>query len=204
MSVKLKNISAKKNYASTTLHEYAENSSVHGVSYIFSPSETIVEKLIWCFVVLASLVLAGWFSQKSFTDWQDNQIITTLKNAAKQVSELDFPAVTICAGGLNMNAVENALIKDFEDWSFGKKLEQIDDIKDLIEIYLKEKYNIDSENNIFDILKAMSSPNAEESSGNDAILQNIIVCDEKTRGKRNVIDGGMMKLIMKHILSNIL
>ena len=50
----------------------------------------------------------------------------------------------------------------------------------------------------------MSSPNAEESSGNDAILQNIIVCDEKNRGKRNVIDGGMMKLIMKHILSNIL
>ena len=40
----------------------------------------------------------------------------TEQDAAKPASELAFPSVTVCSPGLNMEAVEEALYKDFEEW----------------------------------------------------------------------------------------
>ena len=39
-----------------------------------------------------------------------------MQDAAKPVSELPFPSVTICSPGLNMKAVEEALLEDFDLW----------------------------------------------------------------------------------------
>ena len=44
------------------------------------------------------------------------QVVTTLKNTAKPVTEVPFPAVTICSSGLNMDAVKKALMVDFAAW----------------------------------------------------------------------------------------
>ena len=33
------------------------------------------------------------------------QVITTLKDIAKPISQLSFPAITVCGSGLNMNLV---------------------------------------------------------------------------------------------------
>ena len=39
--------------------------------------------------------------------------IVFFKDATKPVKELPFPSVTICSPGLNMEAVEEALLEDF-------------------------------------------------------------------------------------------
>ena len=43
-----------------------------------------------------------------------------MQDAAKPVSELDFPSVTICSSGLNMEAVRRALFNDFANWKIDK------------------------------------------------------------------------------------
>ena len=39
-----------------------------------------------------------------------------MKNTAKPVTDLAFPAVTICASGLHMNNVERKLGENFAKW----------------------------------------------------------------------------------------
>ena len=43
-------------------------------------------------------------------------MVTILKDTAKLVTEVPFPALTICSSGLHMSYVEKKLMKDFDDW----------------------------------------------------------------------------------------
>ena len=43
-------------------------------------------------------------------------MVTTLKNTAKIVTDIPFPALTVCSSGLHMNNVEKKLIQDFGNW----------------------------------------------------------------------------------------
>ena len=43
-------------------------------------------------------------------------MVTILKNTTKLVTDVPFPALTLCSSGLHMNNVEKKLIEDFENW----------------------------------------------------------------------------------------
>ena len=55
------------------------------------------------------------------------------------VSEMDFPAITICAQGLDMTAVQNAMKKDFQIWMKSQK-NLSTTISTNMDTYLNEKY----------------------------------------------------------------
>ena len=95
----------------TTADDYAEGATVHGVGYIFNELLPDVDRVIWALSVMFFFILAVFFTTNVYTDWQDNLVITTLKNTAKDVTELPFPAVTICSEGLNMETVSKALAR---------------------------------------------------------------------------------------------
>ena len=44
------------------------------------------------------------------------QVVTILKDTTKHVTEVAFPALTICGSGVHMSHVEKKLAKDFKDW----------------------------------------------------------------------------------------
>ena len=44
------------------------------------------------------------------------KVVTILKDTAKPITEVPFPALTICASGLHMNDVEKKVTKDFNEW----------------------------------------------------------------------------------------
>ena len=46
----------------------------------------------------------------------DEQVVTTLKNTAKPVTEVQFPAVTICGSGFHMSNVEKKINLNFQKW----------------------------------------------------------------------------------------
>ena len=48
-------------------------------------------------------------------------MVTILKNTTKLVSDIPFPAVTICGSGVHMNNVEKKLIQDFKNWRAQEK-----------------------------------------------------------------------------------
>ena len=37
--------------------------------------------------------------KKAYNDWQDNPVLTTVSTTAMPISEIEFPAITICGQG---------------------------------------------------------------------------------------------------------
>lgn len=177
-----------------TADEYAECATVHGVGYIFNELLPTIDRVIWGVSVGFFFVLAVLFTTNAYADWQDNMVITTLKNTAKDVTELVFPAVTVCSEGLNMDAVSKALARDFSEWSdkearstealhsdianpFIRLKRQVGGSADAAS-YMQEKFGIsrDSDFSIFDVINAMSSSNVEKSTASDGVRKNQLAC----------------------------
>ena len=168
----------KSSVVSLTATEYAEGATVHGVSYIFNRSLPSIDRVVWTIFELIFLLLAAYFTLTLYTDWQANNVLTTLKTTAKEVTELEFPAVTICSTGLNMDAVYEALEKDFVEWqsssgSGRKKRESSARAR-----YMKEKFSIpeDAPYSITDMVIAMASSNVEKSVRSNGVRNNQLVC----------------------------
>ena len=184
---------SKRSVLHSTADEYAEGATVHGVGYIFDELLPTIDRVIWGVSVGFFFVLAVMFTTNAYTDWQDNMVITTLKNTAKDVTELVFPAVTVCSEGLNMDAVSRALARDFSQWSeqaARSKALQSDLENPFIRLkrqvggptdasyYMQEKFGIspNSEFSIFDVINAMSSSNVEKSTASDGVRRNQLAC----------------------------
>ena len=157
-------------------------------------------------LLVARLSLSIYLSVVNYSNWQENLTITTLKviqkylyldkisniqDAAKPVSELPFPSVTICSPGLNMEAVKEALLDDFNNWlNVEGKAEG--NYEDLMDEFMEEKYATKvAEGNIFDQIKEMNSP-PKECKGCSSTLQNLAACrqgngqtDNRARKKRS-------------------
>ena len=121
-----------------------------------------------------------------FKHWQ--YLTITHQNVAKPSTELAFPSVTICAPGLNMEAVKEAIFNDFSKWkeeedkAEGKPQEDIDE-------FMESKFGMKvGEGNIFDTIQAMTLPpvEKEENSDHSAILENLVKCggDHSSMSKR--------------------
>ena len=105
------------------------------------------------------------------------QVITTLKDIAKPISQLSFPAITVCGSGFNLNLVLEAFGSRFRKW---KKVEIDNDPEsnrtydEWLEVYLKDKFQIESKSeNFFDILDTMLSPNENSLATSLGILLNL-------------------------------
>ena len=74
-----------------------------GIQYLLKNSH--FTRVIWSILVILALMSAAIFATNIFTDWKGERTITSLKTISKPVTELDFPSVTICKDGQNMQAV---------------------------------------------------------------------------------------------------
>ena len=68
------NTSTKKAFSQTT-EEYASRSSIHGISYIFDKELSIVDRLLWLFMVLAFLGVAAALTWNFWSQWRNEQVI---------------------------------------------------------------------------------------------------------------------------------
>ena len=108
------------------------------------------------------------------------------------MTDLAFPSVTICSPGLNMEAVKEAILDDFDKWlneTGGNYKEQLDD-------FMEEKYARKvGDENIFEQIKALNSPPSANSQckGCSAGLQTLAACSENngdTSGSRRKRSSG--------------
>lgn len=79
----------------TSLEEFAQNSTLHGIRYIVDRSLCNTEKCFWFLVVLASIVICGFLIHNVWVKWQ-NSIIVTLNEELVPVESVYYPSVTIC------------------------------------------------------------------------------------------------------------
>ena len=106
----------KKCSVTKNAEDYASRATVHGIGYVFDKDVALLDRALWLIIVFGALCLAMWMINTSFTSWQENQVITTLKTTTKPITDLDFPAVTICAAGQHMDNVEEVLFDNFNQW----------------------------------------------------------------------------------------
>ena len=114
-----------------------------------------------------------------------------MQDAAKPVAELPFPSVTICSPGLNMKAVEEALLDDFDLWLKENGKNDKGSLENRLDKFMEEKYATTAEN-ILETIKAMNSPppSSEEETSNtaSAVLHNLVACEanggESDKGSR--------------------
>ena len=89
-------------YFYEALKEYADSTTIHGISYIFKNGISILERLIWIAAVVTGIFFAIYLSTFSYVDWQNSPVTTTVLTTAKPIRNIAFPAITICAQVTNI------------------------------------------------------------------------------------------------------
>ena len=112
--------------------------------------------------------------------------MTTLKETAKPVTDLPYPAVTICSSGFHMSNVEKKIAENFAKWrSQNNRIGDTEEaIEDDIEEYMLTTFQIKSAEattgtkpaNIIDILDTMIAPKVESSVAANSVRENIFAC----------------------------
>ena len=159
--------------------DFANRSTIHGLGYIFDGHSRFLDRGLWLAIVIGSMSFAILMIISSYTTWQADQVITTLKTTTKSVKDLHFPSVTICADGLHMDLVEKVLYNDFIKW---KPTNSNDSLEDELSMFMLEMFLIqDNGTNILDILNTMVSP---ETSVANAVRKNQMACAKNKKRKR--------------------
>ena len=124
-------------------------------------------------------------------------MVTTLKQTAKPVTDLSFPAVTICASGLHMDNVERKVGENFAKWR--EENNKKDNNKEALEKDIKEymhtvfhiKRNVikSASVSILDILDTMIAPNVEASVAVNAVRENVFACKKTNKQMEPGADG---------------
>ncbi len=80
------------------LKAYCEQTSLHGWYYIAKDKKF---KIVWASIVLASVAVASLFIYKASEEFTKSTVVTTIQSTTVPLSEVYFPAVTVC----NINQV---------------------------------------------------------------------------------------------------
>ena len=112
-------------------------------------------------------------------------MVTILKNTTKLVTDVAFPALTICGSGVHMSRVEKKLVQDFKGWQAqivgtGKINESI---KKNLEEFMEARFQIKPSQTggehrltILEILDMMIAPDVDASVATNSVRENALAC----------------------------
>ena len=108
-----------------------------------------------------------------------------MKQTAKPVTDLPFPAVTICASGLHMDNVEKKVAENFAMWreANNRNENQKEAVEKDIKEYMRSAFQIKDDAtpvNILDILDTMVAPNVDSSLSANGVRENVFACKERS------------------------
>ena len=63
-----------------TVEEYANHTTIHGISYIFDKELSLAGRLLWALIVLGFCALACALTLDTWTQWQENQVHILIMN----------------------------------------------------------------------------------------------------------------------------
>ena len=82
--------------AKDLVNEYTDNGTIHGISFIGDSKRHWIERIFWTIVFMISIYFAWSLIMESYKKWKGNQIITSVDEYPTLMSEIPFPAITIC------------------------------------------------------------------------------------------------------------
>ncbi|KAF2893162.1 hypothetical protein ILUMI_13013 [Ignelater luminosus] len=85
-----------KDNLSCYFSQYCSRTSIHGVQYIGEGGRLLIEKLVWIIVITSVSCACIYLITKTYNKWITSPVIVTLATTETPISEIPFPAVTIC------------------------------------------------------------------------------------------------------------
>ncbi|KAF5270641.1 hypothetical protein FQA39_LY01379 [Lamprigera yunnana] len=76
--------------------EYCDNSTIHGLKFLGERQRSWIEKIWWIFFVSLSLYLCTTLILSTYNKWMTSPVIVSFATSETPISEVPFPAVTIC------------------------------------------------------------------------------------------------------------
>ena len=96
------------------LRKYCDNSTVHGVRYMVHKDLSWTERILWTLLVVAASGGTIAVSLMIKTKFQNSLMSTVVESTNYHISEISFPAVTICNNHrVDFNKFDAALQKYF-------------------------------------------------------------------------------------------
>ena len=96
------------------LRDFLENSTVHGLVHI-STAKSRAARTLWVTIVIACFAVAIYMITSSYKEWQEAPVSTTI--TTHPITDLEFPAVTVCPPWESNTAV-NHLLRKVKDVKF--------------------------------------------------------------------------------------
>ena len=62
-----------------TISDFASNTTLHGIQYIFDGAVLFIEKIAWLVICIGFAFLAIYWSIESFHNWKQNPVLTSVK-----------------------------------------------------------------------------------------------------------------------------
>ncbi|KAF5300620.1 hypothetical protein FQA39_LY11081 [Lamprigera yunnana] len=76
--------------------QFCGATSIHGIQYLGERGRYIVEKLVWIAIITTVSGLCLFLISKTYVKWQTSPVIVTFSTTEIPISNIPFPAVTIC------------------------------------------------------------------------------------------------------------
>jgi hypothetical protein len=67
------------NAVAKTTFEFAGNTTVHGITYIFDKTIFFIERILWLCVVVSCASLAVYWSIGMYHSWKESPVLTSVK-----------------------------------------------------------------------------------------------------------------------------
>ena len=107
--------------ATKTATEYSKASSLHGIQYILETERHLLgSRLLWLTIVISAAAVGVLWSRLAYHEWQGNPVLTSVHTTGKPISEIDFPAITICSQGSINEVIENVLSHQLNEYAKSK------------------------------------------------------------------------------------
>ncbi|XP_039295905.1 pickpocket protein 28-like [Nilaparvata lugens] len=75
---------------------FVENTSLHGVKYIFGGNQHWIKRAYWCIVVIGFVISLFTIYTIKMKKWKESPMKIELANTPQSISTLPIPALTIC------------------------------------------------------------------------------------------------------------
>ncbi len=92
--------------------DFTEHSTTHGLYYACEREAKLVSHLFWLLICLVLFSLAVYLIVKQYVAWKDDPVLTTVSTTGHPVSNITFPAITICSLGLVEDVMHQAFKYD--------------------------------------------------------------------------------------------
>jgi acid-sensing ion channel, other len=115
-----------ENFVLSTWKFFSRNTSIHGVHYLMEASISLLEKVMWAIFIIVASVGMSYTCIMLSERFQNSKTSTVFESTNFKVSEIPFPAVTLCSNNrLNLTKTNETIAKFLGNSSEGETMKKI-------------------------------------------------------------------------------